>query len=349
MDTFGTIVAAHPERPDVMGQDWSDRPYFRQMLRSPDPVFSDIEYDGPQNTEVIGVAVPISGDQGEFLGSIIGMFQLKATSISAFYGGILRLRIGNGRSYIVDGNGKAIYHDAPERVGTDLRGEQPVTQVRLGSIGAIRTKDLDGEDLLSAFAPIPGTSWGLVTEESWSALSSGSRDYQRFLLLLLALGVAVPAVLVAVGLKRVMRPVEELKRAAKEVAQGNFGQTIAVHSGDEIEELADEFNLMAEQLKGSYEQLEQRVIERTEELTASERRYRALFEESRDAIFVSSPDGKFIDVNQAALDLFGFAKDEIIGSEIADRYYDTDDQARFRQALREVGSVNNFEEKTDQS
>ena len=73
-----------------------------------------------------------------------------------------------------------------------------------------------------------------MTEESWSSLTSGSRNTQRFLLLLLALGVVVPAIVVAIGLKRVMRPVEELKRAAKEVARGNFGQTIAVHSGDEI-------------------------------------------------------------------------------------------------------------------
>ena len=203
LDTFGTVTAAHPYRPDVVGQDWSDRFHFRQMLRSPGPVFSNVLYDGPQGTEVIEVAVPISGDQGEFLGSMIGMFSLRVTSISAFYGGILRLRIGNGRSYIVDGNGKVLYHDEPDRVGTDLTGQQPVTQVLLGEVGAIRTQDLDGMDLVSAFAPVPGTSWGLVTEESWSALTSGSRGYQRFLLLLLALGVAVPAVFVTIGLKRV--------------------------------------------------------------------------------------------------------------------------------------------------
>ena len=297
LDTFGTVTAVHPYRPDVVGQDWSDRSHFRQMLRSPSPVFSNVLYDGPQRPEVIEVAVPISGDQGEFLGSMVGVFHLRASSISAFYGGILRLRIGNGRSYIVDGNGKVLYHDDPERVGTDLGRQQAVTQVRLGEVGAIRTQDLEGTDLVSAFAPVPGTSWGLVTEESWSALTSGSRDYQRFLLLLLALGVAVPAVVVAVGLKRVMRPVEELKRAAKEVARGNFSQTIAVHSGDEIEELATEFNLMAEQLKGSYEQLEQRVAARTEELGESEERYRSLFENSSDAIFIAK-QGKMLVLSQ---------------------------------------------------
>ena len=344
LDTFGTVTAIHPYRPDIVGQDWSDRTHFRQMLRSPGPVFSDVLYDGPQGTEVIEIAVPISGDQGEFLGSMIGMFSLRATSISAFYGGILSLRIGNGRSYIVDGNGKVLYHDDPNQVGADFGTQQPVTQVLLGEVGAIRTQDLEGTDILSAFARVPGTSWGLVTEESWSALTGGNRDYQRFLLLLLALGVAVPAVFVAIGLKRVMRPIEQLTRAAKEVAQGNFGQTIAVHSGDEIEELATEFNMMAGQLKDSYEELEQRVVERTEELAESEEQYRTLFENSSDAIFMTK-QGKMLAINQAGLDLFGFSLEEAIGSDTADRFVDPTDQTRFREEMTRLGSLREFEVK----
>ena len=78
------------------------------MVRSPGPVFSDVHYGGSEQIEVIEVAVPITGDQGEFLGSMIGVFRLRATTISAFYSGIVRLRIGNGGSYIVDGNGKVL-------------------------------------------------------------------------------------------------------------------------------------------------------------------------------------------------------------------------------------------------
>ena len=344
LDTFGTVTATHPLRPDVVGQDWSDRDHFRQMLRFPGPVISDVLYVGPQETAVIEVAVPITGDQDEFLGSMLGVFHLRATTISAFYSGILRLRIGNGGSYIVDGNGKVLYHDNRDQVGADFRTEQPVMQVLLGETGAIRNRDQQGTDQVSAFAPIPGTSWGLVTEEAWSALTSGSRNTQRYLILLLALGVALPAVFVAIGLKRVMRPVEQLKRAAKEVARGNFGQTIAVHSGDEIEELATEFNLMAEQLKGSYEQLEQRVAERTEELGESEHRYRSLFEDSSDAIFISK-QGKMVAFNQAALDLFGFTQEEAIGSNTTDRFVDPADQIRFREDTSRLGWIRDFEVK----
>ena len=344
LDIFGTVTATHPLRPDIVGQDWSDRAHSLQMVRSLGPVFSDVLYDGSQEVEVIEVAVPITGDQGEFLGSMIGIFRLSATSISAFYSGIVRLRIGNGGSYIVDGKGKVLYHDDRDQVGADFGTQEPVTRVRLGEVGAIRNRNQQGTDQVSAFAPIPGTPWGLVTEESWSSLTSGSRNTQRFLILLLALGAAVPALVVAVGLKRVMRPVEELKRAAKEVARGNFGQTISVRSGDEIEELATEFNLMAEQLKGSYEQLEQRVVERTEELGASEERYRTLFEDSSDAIFISK-QGEMVAFNRAALDLFGFSLEEALGSNTADRFVGPADQNRFREEIAGLGSVRDFEVK----
>jgi signal transduction protein with GAF and PtsI domain len=105
-----------------------------------------------------------------------------------------------------------------------------------------------------------------VGEEAWATLISGSRGYQRFLAVLLVLGVAVPALVVSVGVRRITRPIHDLIAAAQGVAEGNFGQAITAHTGDEIEELADQFNRMAAELQASYTHLEQRVADRTQEL-----------------------------------------------------------------------------------
>jgi hypothetical protein len=230
LDTFGTVVAAEPERPEVLGQNWSDRTYYRQMLRSqilgsPGPVFSDIVADGPDGAEVIVVAVPITGPQGEFVGTIAGMFRVGATTVSAFYGDIIKLRIGeSGSAYLVDGNGRVIYHTDTDRIADDASAQAVVQQVLSGQVDAIRTRDFEGRDIVAGFAPVPGTSWGLITEESWAVLISGSRGYQQFLLLLLVLGVVVPALVVTVGVRRITKPITELIGAAQEVARGNFGQ-----------------------------------------------------------------------------------------------------------------------------
>ena len=274
LDTFGTVVAAEPERPDAVGQDWSARTCYgealhSQMLGSAESIFSNVVNDGPGGMEVVCMAVPITGEQGEFLGVMTGLFRLGVTGVSAFYGDIVKLHIGeSGNAYLVDGHGRVIYHPDAGRIGEDFSA-QPVVQLVLdGQVDAIHTRDARGLDIVASFAPLPGTPWGLVIEESWATLISSSRPYQRRLMVLLALGLVVPILIVTVGVRRITQPVMELTSAAQEVAKGNFGQTITAHTGDEIEELAEQFNLMSAQLQESYAHLEQRVADRTRELAA---------------------------------------------------------------------------------
>ena len=277
LDNFGVVVAAEPERPRLLGRDWSNKSHFRQMVRSPNPVFSNVLADGPQGAEVIVIAVPIASEQGGFLGSVSGMFLASPRSTNASYGQIVRLRLGaTGSGYLVEGNGRVVYYSDIAHIGTDFSTQPVVQQALAGQTGATRTQDFEGAEILAGFSPVPGTPWGLITEESWVELTSGSRGCQQFLSLLLLLGVTVPILFVIIGLRRVMRPVDDLIDASKEVASGNFDQTITARSGDEIDELANEFNLMADQLQESYEHLERRVADRTRELRESEERFRTV-------------------------------------------------------------------------
>jgi nitrate/nitrite-specific signal transduction histidine kinase len=269
LDTFGKVIGAVPARPDAIGEDWSDRLYFQQSMLNSNPVLSNVISDGPQNADVVVVAVPITGDQGEVLGILAGMFRMGARAVSSFYGGIVKQRIGeSGTTYIVDGNGRVIYHQDAIHIGEDFSGNNVVQRVLAGESGAIRSRDVDGIDTVAGYASIPGTPWGLVTEERWATLTGSVQGYRGFLAVTLILGVFIPIVVVGVGIKRIMDPIEGLINAAKEVARGNFNQTITAKTGDEIEELARQFNLMSLHLQESYNQLEQRVADRTKELAA---------------------------------------------------------------------------------
>jgi nitrate/nitrite-specific signal transduction histidine kinase len=269
LNTFGQVVAAEPARPEILGQDWSDRDYFRQMLRSPKPVFSDIVGDGPGRAEVIVVAVPVTSSQGEFLGALCGAFRIGESTISALYGGIVKLRTREGgRAYVVDSHGRAIYHSESQWIGYDLSRLPAVQPVQAGQLGHLRTEDINSEPTIASFAPVPGTAWGLVTEQRWSALLAPSQRYRQFLLLLLGLGVVIPALVVAFGVRRITQPIMRMIVAAQEIAGGHFGQRIHVNTGDELEDLAHHFNRMAGQLANYYADLEGRVADRTRELAA---------------------------------------------------------------------------------
>jgi len=86
--------------------------------------------------------------------------------------------------------------------------------------------------------------------------------------------IVVLSLLLSLLLTRVVnRPIDKLRTATKEAAQGNLDQMVGVQSHDELGELAGSFNHMISELKRSRnaiedwtQTLEQRVQERTQEL-----------------------------------------------------------------------------------
>jgi PAS domain S-box-containing protein len=88
--------------------------------------------------------------------------------------------------------------------------------------------------------------------------------------------------------------------------------------------------------------LRHEVGKSTEELKRTEQRYRSLFEQSRDAIYINSTNGDFVDVNQSMLELFGYTKDEMIGMSSVETYVAPDKRAELLDELNK-GSVRDYE------
>jgi len=266
-DERGDIVLAEPMQYEIRRPTWFKDLSLQQMFRSDKPVYSDIVMDRLHGEKLIVVMIPFSGQNGSSSGGIAGFYRLNATTGSKLSESIETLRRHESNCiYLVDSKGNVIYHTNPEYVGKDFSSQTVVELVLDGWAGAYRTRDPAGQDIVASFAPVPGTPWGLVTEESWATLTEFSRQYGELLFLLLALGVIIPAVIVTVGVKRITNPITQLIRAAQEIASGHFGRRISANTGDELEELAEQFNLMASQLQESYKHLERKVADRTKEL-----------------------------------------------------------------------------------
>jgi len=99
-------------------------------------------------------------------------------------------------------------------------------------------------------------------------------------------------------------------------------------------------------LEAANEKLQQEIGERKrlqDELIQSEARYRSLFEDSSDAIYVSSRDGILVDANDSFLALLGYERDEIIETSVLKIWADPAARSVFQEQVEATGSLHDFE------
>jgi len=81
-----------------------------------------------------------------------------------------------------------------------------------------------------------------------------------------------------------------------------------------------------------------------EALKKSEEKYRSLFEESKDGIFISTPEGKIIDANPTMVEMYGYSsKDELLQTPIENLYMNPKERDEYRKKLEEEGFVKDYE------
>ncbi len=203
LDTFGQVQATLGGQSDVVGRDWSEHDYFRAQIGAPGISLSDIHDDGPVAGPLVALSVPMVNAEGEFAGVLVGFFRLGESAVSALYASIVRLRMGqSGTTYLVDGQGDIIYDSDYGPPGGPLAERGPQGLGGLHRAGTLRTRDGEGHDILVAYAPLPGTSWSLVVEDDWEALTAPIRRYRQLLLGLLVATLATPVIGLAWAVQR---------------------------------------------------------------------------------------------------------------------------------------------------
>ncbi len=133
-----------------------------------------------------------------------------------------------------------------------------------------------GNQVLAAWRPFPYQSsdfqkWGMIVKidatEAYAPIASLRRVQWILEGLLVVLGIGI-AQLVA---RRFCAPIQVMAAVAKQLAQGNFQARIDLQSTDEVGQLAESLNRMADELSQSHAQLEARILERTNELEQNNR------------------------------------------------------------------------------
>jgi PAS domain S-box-containing protein len=190
---------------------------------------------------------------------------------------ITALKIGQGGyAYVVDGRGRLIAHPDISLVLRDTNlSKLPQVAAALSATQAAPdaqpavgvAKGIGGGSVLTAHAAIAPLGWLVFVEVPLSEAFAPLYGQAARSLVLLVAGFCVAAIAAFAMARRMTGPIRELQAGAARIGAGELDRRIEIHTGDELEGLATEFNSMAADLQKSYSELEHRVEERTAELS----------------------------------------------------------------------------------
>jgi adenylate cyclase len=170
-----------------------------------------------------------------------------------------------GKAFVVDAGGRLIAHPDISLVlrNTDLAGSAQMRVARAASATdraarAFVIEDFQGQRVLSAFSPIMPLGWfvfvDLPVSEAYAPLYA-SLIRTGVVLLVGLLAAFIAGFFLA---RRMIVPIRALQDGAVRIGGGDLGHRVEVHTGDELETLADQFNIMSIELLNS-KQREERV------------------------------------------------------------------------------------------
>ncbi len=186
---------------------------------------------------------------------------------------VSQIKVGeHGHAYVVGEQGRLIAHPDISLVlrNTDMSKLVQVRDARAGMADPTsEAMNIQGQEVLTASAPIAPLGWTmfveLPVEEAYASLYLA---LQRLAIVLA--GASIFAVLAGMFLaRRMVVPIQALRAGAERIGGGDFSQRINIKTGDELEGLANQFNDMGARLQESYADLENKVEQRTAELTES--------------------------------------------------------------------------------
>jgi PAS domain S-box-containing protein len=334
LDARGHVVMASESH---LGPELIRLPYVRATVEKGKGLIADLRFEslfpGRPAEAVIPVTQPIKDDEGKVDGVVVLWIKAKALDTLVTKG----QKLGGEGSIVsvLDRYGIRIAHSIPERVlyhPAGPLGDNARRMIQEQRFGPETTKDLDEvfsfpEEYERATGPAPdenlfegrsgandehyvGVARRLDTVP-WTVFLIFPRGdigapirklFSRvalFCVPLVLLGLMVGFLLTG----RILRPVRALTGALRKFGAGDLRSRLPVLGGDEVGELSNGFNTMADQLADTVRVLNERRA-----------RIRAIMDSAADGIVTLDPQGAIDSLNAAALRMSGYDPRELIGS-----------------------------------
>lgn len=260
--------------------------WFFASLRNTEHFNINVDSNPELNTTKVWLNMLVRDDSGEVLalaGSGLDLSSFIRDFIASEDSGVMPMIIDSegaiqahqDRSLIALNSGA----DAATRAGSSLfemldnPSDQQAVREAMQSVEQtpdqvqVRSVHLDGSARLLALTHIPELNWYVVNAVDLNSAQVIDRTWLLPVLLGLGALLILFVVLFAFAIERLLlRPLRQLRQSAQAMAAGRYDVAMPTTRNDEIGELSEAFDAMAQKVRSHTSELEQRVQERTRDL-----------------------------------------------------------------------------------
>lgn len=210
-----------------------------------------------EDSTVIPIVVAITKDSVP-IGVLIGTRRVMAGAANA----------RKTLSSLIGGDAEAFVGNRRGDVWLNLDGASVRFPVELPLDGSAAHYTRGDHGVIAAGSGIVGTPWALAIEMSDASVLSTARSVLRQSVVLALITLLLATIAAWLLSRRTTKPLSALTLAAKSMASGDYTQRVDIDRTDEIGVLADSFNRMAEEVSRAQRVMEEKVAERTAQLSA---------------------------------------------------------------------------------
>ena len=242
IDARGMEVVKVSDRKVYFPSDFSDQSKsakFNKAIKGEDYISQVYTSDRAQ--PYITVAIPLWGTAQ----SIVGVVAAEA-DLSFLWEVIGKIHFGTaGYAYLIDARGNLIAHKDAALVlkRMNLRQVDGVKKFLRNPTRSDLTPAQEGQGLMDrpvlvTYAPVPELGWAVILEEPLDAALANVEILKRYATVLLVVGLAVGAVIIAWVSSRMTGPIRELRQGVATIGAGNLEHRTSIKTGDEIRGLS---------------------------------------------------------------------------------------------------------------
>jgi PAS domain S-box-containing protein len=297
----------------LIGLDYSDRQYYRDLLATRSTVYSGVyQARGGMTGPAVAIGEPLLDTSGAFTGFVLGWFDLRS-----FQTIVSRYRREGQTMIITDAEGRLVADSSLEPGGyEDVRSLVDTTEfalIRDKQSGAFEYTEPDSEKAPSTLAApngfhitmtsTPITQWRVWSRQSLRPVKTKLDNLHLEQIVTLTLSLLLALAIGKIVALLLTKRINELKRSAERLAAGELSDRPAARRSltAEIDSLYRSFYLMAENIEASWARQQELLCEVSEAKAELE----ATFDAMTDAVAITDPQGRLVRANRAFYQMLG--------------------------------------------